>query len=210
MLTGKHPTLYNRGIEILGDNVVRSVLDTASKYYKGISFVSVGSGSAMIEHTLPDIDWILVDPEPESFMRPGEVPYMMPHYKYTRDIDRTDIVGNCVVFLNWCDPSEPTGYDLQAIRLLDPIAIIVVMEVCEPDGAAGTKDFHQWRRNQRYYSMVHSVTLDVEIEEFKEMDVRMCWYAKTLPPMEVTADLPARVPPRASISSNIMEVCVIS
>ena len=117
-----------------------------------LPIVSVGCGPGTTEwklkhkYGLGDRRWILVDPAPESFQKypPGG------HYSLRVDADlvknliqkEPNLVGNCVLFLPWPSPNDDAGnYDMEAVILLHPKAIILVFETV---GSAGSHAMHTW------------------------------------------------------------------
>ena len=96
---------FNKGIKSFGETKVKQILESFNKRYN-MSIVSMGSGSGSIEHYTKDsIKWILIDPQPESFY--GSV-IMEPNYKYLDELinNNPSIIGNCLLFLNWCEPNN--------------------------------------------------------------------------------------------------------
>ncbi len=138
---------FNKGIKSFGEQEVKKILESFYKKFN-IPIVSIGSGSGSIEHyTKSTINWILVDPKPSSFH--GSV-VIEPHFSYVDDLinNKPEIVGNCLLFLNWCDPNE-SEYDYEAIIKLKPIAIFSIYEIYENSyGAAGGQKFFNWTINE--------------------------------------------------------------
>ena len=76
---------FNKAINSFGEAKVKQILQSFNNRYK-LPIVSIGSGSGSIEHFTminPMINWILIDPNPESFH--GSI-VMEPHYAYVNDL----------------------------------------------------------------------------------------------------------------------------
>ncbi len=144
---------FNKGIKSFGEVQVKKILESFNKRFNK-PIVSIGSGSGSIEHYTNNnntniIKWILIDPYPDSFH--GSV-VMEPNYAYLDDLINTnkEIIGNCLLFLNWCEPNN-TDYDYEAIIKLNPIAICSIYEEYEScNGAAGGEKFFNWTKNNNY------------------------------------------------------------
>lgn len=139
---------YNNGVQTLKPETVKKYIQTMNSKYK-LPFVSVGSGNAKIEYeALSDdttINWICVDPDPESFMFTDKI-YINPQYKFVSSlIEKTtsQIVGNNILFLNWCEPND-SEYDFEAIQKLKPHGVLAIYErYKDSNGAAGGIKFHK-------------------------------------------------------------------
>lgn len=147
---------FNKAIKHFG---VDKILSTIHGFYSDnpdTPIVSVGSGLAQIEfeakQKMPSIEWICVDPNPMSFNNYVCVPFIEPHYRMTNNLinERPNLIGNCCLFLNWCEPNEST-YDFEAIRVLKPKGILAIFEQL---GAAGGEKFHEWLETQSSYKEV--------------------------------------------------------
>ncbi len=150
---------FNKGIKSFGEVKIKQILKSFYERYN-LPIVSIGSGSGSIEHYTKDsIKWILIDPQPESFH--GSV-IMEPNYSYLDELINTNpnIIGNCLLFLNWCYPNE-SEYDYEAIIKLQPIAICSIYEEFNSsNGAAGGEKFFQWTQTNTDYKMIeeHNLT----------------------------------------------------
>ena len=132
----------NRGVRSFGIEVVREVLLLFKQTCDPFPVVSVGSGNGCVESLVPGI--ICVDPVPDSYLGPPI--YQQPDYDTVRDllIAKPEIKGNCVLFLNWCDPDDST-YDFDAVVALQPIAVLCIIETfVGENGCAGGERFHKW------------------------------------------------------------------
>ncbi len=176
---------FNKGIKSFGENQVKIILESFYTKFK-IPIVSIGSGSGSIEHyTKSNINWILIDPNPISFH--GSV-IMEPNFSYIDDLitDNPNIVGNCLLFLNWCDPND-SEYDYEAIIKLQPIAICSIYDIYDDSyGAAGGEKFYNWTINENnnyqcieeHYLHCHEDDEDFDIE----VNIRIkIWQIKRLP-----------------------------
>jgi hypothetical protein len=91
---------------------------------------------------------------------------------------RPEIVGNCCVFLNWCDPND-SDYDAEAVDLLRPCGIVAVIErFGGGNGAAGGKRFHELY--EQGLGDAGSYVRFEEAQAFAEsitggLDVRLVW-----------------------------------
>ncbi len=168
---------FNKGIKSFGHNEVAQILrDFYYNYSSSDKFkiVSVGSGSASIEH-YSKLDCILVDPDPSSFHQYNEkVVLLKPHFFYVDELikDNPLIVGNCLLFLNWCCPND-SEYDYEAIRKLKPIAIMSIYETFEGGaGCAGGGRFFFWTQENTDYQLVEEYWLmpgfdDIDVPDIK-------------------------------------------
>ena len=121
----------NRCVTVIG-------LPILSQHYqilKEYPVVSVGSGNGSVEKCLDPSDKIIcVDPCPQSFQSEPTRYSHPPDYKIVKDLVnvKSDLIGECSIFLNWPSPSNPflntNPYDVEAIRLLKPKLILLVLE----------------------------------------------------------------------------------
>lgn len=111
------------------DDLIPFLVDASSRSCPNI--VSVGSGTGKYEKYLASVQdlatcrWNLVDPKPREF---DKTPMKWsPHCSYTKDLvtQVPDVVGNCILLLIW--PGQ-TGYDFEAVELLNPRGIVVLWE----------------------------------------------------------------------------------
>jgi len=136
---------YNKGIGYLGIEIIDEYINYINNVYK-LPFISIGSGNGFVENKNSLCNWICIDPNPLSYLKNNDDKiYKNPDYKTCEELisAKPEIIGNNVLFLNWCDPNDST-YDYDAIILLKPKAILVVHEICDNDdyGAAGGKKFN--------------------------------------------------------------------
>jgi hypothetical protein len=119
--------------------------------------ISIGSGPGTAEWKLKHhfgvchAEWITVDPDPESYKSypKNREKCMPPMFDTVVSLvtQRPEVVSRCVVFLPWPYPSHyseyqvDTPYDLEAIRLLLPVGVVLVFETI---GGAGTDELHDW------------------------------------------------------------------
>jgi hypothetical protein len=110
----------------------------------GAPCVSVGSGRGTTEYGL-DPEIICVDPSPHSYQMESSTKGIDPHYPYVKNlIDiRPEIVGECNLFLNWPYPDTRGRYDIEAISLLKPRRIFLVIETT---GGSGSDALLSWLR----------------------------------------------------------------
>lgn len=127
-------------------------------------WVSVGSGTGFNEHRLSQrlssshLSFTCVDPDPEgkkstTFKRKFSKQYFMaPHFATIQDAisKHPSMVGTHGLFLCWPNPAAPdlpdptfNAYDLEAICLLKPMAIVLVYET---SGGSGSEPLIQWIR----------------------------------------------------------------
>ncbi len=174
---------FNKGIESFGEAKVKQILESFYNRYK-LPIVSVGSGSGSIEHYTNNnnnnIEWILIDPEPSSF---HGVVIMEPNYEYIDNLirDKPQIIGNCILFLNWCEPNY-SEYDYEAIIKLQPIAICSIYEEYnEACGAAGGEKFYEWTVSNNDYQIIEEHHLTPHDDDMDNMDIMIkIWQSKKL------------------------------
>ncbi len=169
---------FNKGIKSFGHNEVAQILrDFYYKYSVSNQFkiISIGSGSGSIEH-YSKLDWILVDPNPSSFHNNNqEVILLQPHFSYVDELieNNPSIVGNCLLFLNWCDPND-SEYDYEAIIKLKPIAIMSIYETFEyGPGAAGGEKFFLWTEENKDYQLVEDYGLSPYYNDMECSEIYM-------------------------------------
>lgn len=145
----------NKGIKCFSCDVV---LDHMRKFYQAyggqLPIISVGSGIGAIEYLFQIQDGIMitcVDPNPMSYAYVYQnsdltQPFITPHYSHVGDLiaECPDLVGHCLLFLNWCEPNQ-SKYDYDAIRQLQPVGVLTIIERFLGDaGCAGGQLFHNW------------------------------------------------------------------
>jgi hypothetical protein len=145
----------NKAIRSFGEEFILKYIKSFYETYE-IPMVCVGCGLGQIEKMAmdknPRMHIICVDPYPQSYHSESldVKPFTVPDYAYVNDlcITRPNIIGNCVIFLNWCNPNG-SDYDMEAIELLKPLAILAIIESFEDsNGAAGGERFHKWLRSE--------------------------------------------------------------
>lgn len=150
--------LENQAIRALGIDTMCRSLHAMRCIFPGVPFVSIGSGYGLVEYiaeeTVPDdvnggtMEWIGVDPDPGSWprrdLRGEDGPFFPATYRDAETLarQRPDMVGNCVVVLNWPSPNDST-YDIDAVGILEPLAVWATVErFLRGNGAAGGFLFH--------------------------------------------------------------------
>lgn len=148
----KHPDFVSwntkhvvyRGLKNIGQ---RLFMEYINKLDKSLPLIDLGSGNGFITSYLINnkLNVIPVDPIILSNYFPSiDNILFRPLYETVKQmiIDKPNIVGNCNLLLNWCNPSN-NSYDYEAIKLLDPKNIIVITELT---GGANSPLFHTWLR----------------------------------------------------------------
>ncbi len=108
---------------------------------------------------------------------------MQPDYKDVTELikDKPDIIGNCILFLNWCNPNDST-YDYDAIIALKPLGILAIYEIyLDGPGCAGSYKFYNHMiKDSKYYNIKRSLHLLPYIgeddDEYELMDIRATWF----------------------------------
>jgi hypothetical protein len=89
------------------------------------------------------------------------------------------IIGNCILFLNWCLPNCST-YDFEAIIKLKPIAVLSIYEDYDgSNGSAGGKMFYDWTKNNTDYHLKEEYSLYADKYHNNDdelMDIRISWW----------------------------------
>lgn len=160
-----NPAIWSFGAKPVCDALVQFC-----RAYPGLPLVSVGCGTGLIERRARpavDNDFFLVDPAPFSYypqVRRGwhrlVVEYGMPiTHSYTSELvaeHPTLATGNqCLLLLNWCDFGDD-AYDLEALRLLKPCAILAVID---KTGSAGSGQFHKFMKETGDYKLTSLYSL---------------------------------------------------
>jgi hypothetical protein len=183
----------NKGVRSFGvDVVVAHVKSFSSSNGCTLPVVSVGSGMGAVESLTDGVPWILVDPAPMSFANhpddydgEGAVePLRMPDYPLVKDLvlAKPEIVGNCLLFLNWCEPND-SDYDYEAVEQLKPRGVLSLIELYHGlPGAAGGDKFHDWlvgirrkRSDTSEYRILGESTLSHHPQTTTPMDIRIVW-----------------------------------
>jgi len=149
-------------IHSFGFKKVCRILTDFCKRYPTLPLVSVGCGIAIVEREARaqvKNDFYLVDPNPgsyypfiENFLHRLIVEAGMPAtHSYTKELvtERPELTkGNgCLLFLNWCDFGNH-DYDMEAVRLLKPRAILTIVDIL---GSAGSEQFHRFLKSETQY-----------------------------------------------------------
>jgi len=92
---------------------------------------------------------ICVDPAPHSFQcahasAPGRLPDYATCLELVDDGAAGVAAGRCLMMINWPPPSDRTSFDVDAIRLLRPVAVLLVVDT---SGSAGTESMMAWLRS---------------------------------------------------------------
>jgi hypothetical protein len=149
----------NKAVKCFGTRTVMTNIGQFLNAYPGINLISIGSGNGLLEDHIKTefgTNTICIDPNPESYSPPPIV--TKPDFpSVTALIERSpELVGNCLILLNWCNPNE-SRYDFDAIQSLRPIAFISIFEsYMEESGAAGGQLFYDYIRSNSEYSLIHS------------------------------------------------------
>ena len=143
-----NPAIHSFGF----DKVVATVAQFC-KTYPTLPLVSVGCGIGVVEREVRarvKNDFFLVDPAPNSFYPYAKhsihqmvvIAGMPATHSYTSELLDTNpelVNGDaCLLLLNWCDYGH-NDYDLEAIRLLKPRAIVATIDKLV---SAGSFQFH--------------------------------------------------------------------
>ena len=197
----------NKCVRSFDVDLVTDIIQRMAETYPGKLIVSIGSGNAALEAYAQNetTRFICIDPNPLSYS-PGPL-HIEPDYDNVENLikSRPDLVENCLLLLNWCDPNE-SSYDYDAIQALKPLAILSLYEVCYGgNGAAGSKLFYDWTQNCSDYILVESYCFAKQRERGL-MDMRINWHQTTQIPCKEDAVVNYVDP--ASISS-CQEGCLI-
>lgn len=167
----KHDGKYNRFINYHGLKQtvqnVRNSIDTILGQFPTIDkIISVGSGTGYLEKLIEiafrqKLQMICIDPDPTQFS--SEPIKRGPDYPTVDVFLRTRPVApwNSIVLLNWPETREThgAGYDVDAIRKLNPLAVIIIYELDFIDsGSAGSKQLHRMRDTDTTYDKETVVT----------------------------------------------------
>lgn len=121
--------------------------------------VSVGAGKGVFEWIIfpkRDPENIhLVDPDPSSYSGDVQQQFFPIKAPYLKDLIKKNpgLVGKAGLTLIWPPPGNErsSAYDIEAIKTLNPPAILVLYGI---DGSSGSKFFHDWIKSQKDYSVV--------------------------------------------------------
>jgi hypothetical protein len=193
---------FNIGIRSFRIEVVLDALHKFLSAYPEKESISVGSGNGILEHEYANKYFkniLCIDPNWNSFLSEGLTkPFMKPDFKDVIEIlfYRPEVVGNCVLILNWCDPRK--HYDYDAVRELQPLAFFTIREPDDPStpgSVAGSPTFHKFLRETCDYVLIHSISLNGSM-----MDIRIEWWQRTGLP-NIKPSLPDRV--ESTLVNNI-------
>lgn len=157
--------------------------------FPNITRLSIGSGNAFLEHLYKETyrgepDIICIDPEPLSFRSTDLVePFIQPAYPTVVEFKAANPTAETVLFINWPGPEPENTYDIDAIKLLKPVAffIIYAKRKHEDDTTprAGSNELISF-----IDEFIHNRTVDLEdqlylkVSEWKGKDSNLCidWY----------------------------------
>jgi hypothetical protein len=182
--------LFNKGIKSFGyENVVDIISSFYNKYE--LPIVSMGSGTGVIEYFSKKknnkIEWICIDIDNNPLNFPSNASQLIDKILMKIDYNSCDqlientpsIVGNCLLFLNWCLPNDST-YDFEAIIKLKPIAIVSIYENFDGiSGAAGGEMFFNWSQHNIDYHLKEEYSLYADkyhADDDELMDIRISWW----------------------------------
>lgn len=159
-----NPAIFSFGF----DKIVK-ILTLFCQTYPQQPLVSVGCGIAVLERVAKrrvENEFFLIDPAPNSFY-----PYckdihqlivqagMPATHSFTKELLETNPSlakgERCILFLNWCDYGI-NDYDLEAIRLLKPHAILAIVDMT---GSAGSEQFHAFLKSTKEYKIERHYTI---------------------------------------------------
>jgi hypothetical protein len=187
--------LFNLGIKSFGYEKVATIINSFYNHYK-LPIVSVGSGIGAIEYFANNkyykkynnnMNWICIDINNNPIHFPSNAhkyinqPLTNIDYNSCDELIKNDpsIVGNCILFLNWCLPNDST-YDYEAIVKLKPKAVLSIYEVFyEANGCAGGQKFFDWTVNSDKYNLKEMYKLyheDYNEYEDEKNDFRIGWW----------------------------------
>jgi len=164
------------------------MIDNFYNKYK-VPIISMGSGLGAIEYLSKNhnnnIDWICIDNDNNPVDFPPnnnqQKPFMEINYNSCDKLieNNSEIVGNCILFLNWCLPND-SYYDYEAIIKLKPIAVLSIYEIFDNEsGASGGYLFHNWVHHNTEYHLKeenHLYADKYHIYDDELMDIRISWW----------------------------------
>jgi len=160
----EHAGKYNRFINYYGlkatvENVRKSIDKILGQFPTIDKIISVGSGTGYLEKFIEmafrqKLQMICIDPDPTQFS--SEPIKREPDYPTVDEFLETRPVApwNSIVLLNWPETREThgAGYDVDAIRKLNPLAVIIIYELDYIDsGSAGSEALHRMRDTDTKY-----------------------------------------------------------
>lgn len=155
---------YNRFVNYFGlDSTVavvcESILRIRRRFPAIDKIISVGSGTGYLERRIdervsPTLRMICIDPSPTQFI--NATVQRQPDFPTVDAFLKTDPDSpwNSILLLNWPDnrPDHGAGYDVDAIRKLNPLSIIIIYALNDIDfGNAGSRDLHRMRDSDTLY-----------------------------------------------------------
>lgn len=165
----------NKAVRCFGLSLIMDYLQQAAGHYR-VPVVSVGSGNGLVERDLENAvvcantglrpTVYCVDPDPESYLGPPV--FKQPDAASTTALlgQHPELVGNCILFLNWPEPNGCT-WDMEAVVALQPQAIIAVIErFGNSYGAAGGELLHRflYDSEDQTYAMVMETKTDLDAD----------------------------------------------
>jgi hypothetical protein len=216
--------LFNKGIKSFGSENVVNIISSFYNTYN-LPIISMGSGSGVIEYLSKKkndkIDWICIDnSDIVNFpIHTNNKPLMNIDYNSCDQlIEATpSIVGNCILFLNWCLPNDST-YDFEAIIKLKPLAVLSIYEIFRGEnGAAGGEMFFNWTKNNTDYHHKEEYNLyvddnhndnhsDFDCDDGLLMDIRISWWQLNI--LNDFDDLIVKNYPRLYYENNMTKCCI--
>jgi len=134
---GGNDKWLNNAVQSFGINFVLETLHKFFSHYNylNINRLSIGSGNAFLEYsyklkypTEPDI--ICIDPFPLSFKNNDLAdPFIKPSYPTAVEFNKKNPGAETVLLINWSGPDPENTYDIDAIKLLKPVAFFVIYAV---------------------------------------------------------------------------------
>jgi hypothetical protein len=131
---GGNDKWLNFAVRRFGINIVLETLHEFFSNYnlKNISRLSIGSGNAYLEFLYkkkfpsePKI--ICIDPNPLSFNNDDLTkPFIIPEYSTVTDFKIKNPTAETVLLINWSGPDPDNTYDIDAIKLLKPVAFFII------------------------------------------------------------------------------------
>lgn len=169
------------GLRIIGKTLFDKYINELSK---DIPLIDLGSGNGAIAKYLTDIGYNVITIDPliigsRTHAPPLDMIILKPKYNTVSQLidNERNIVGNCNLLLNWCNPNDPNFncYDLDAIYKLKPLNIILITELT---GGANSTIFHIWLRticeNIRKTRLIDFLIREENIKLLLSIDKKYC------------------------------------
>ena len=172
----------NLGVRSFGCDFLVERIGQFYNHYK-LPVVSVGSGMGVLEFLVkeryPQTNIICVDPAPTQWLGCGrKEPFLAPQYPFVKTLleKEEELEGNCVLLLNWCCPND-SDYDDQAVKLLQPLAVLTLVEFYygESGCAGGASFFQNYLLGKSSYEHVQVVSLHEHDQTIDHKDIRLIW-----------------------------------